>query len=108
MFTDDVFGFKKLEDGKWEVRTFSFYRMCRYSFKQKFFHRIIKGQYKQRLKIIHVVCNVAGLAFLAYCKTLYKHHNPIANTYFLTMCVLLFLYISITNFLTNYYVRKSN
>ena len=108
MFTDEIFGFKKLEDGKWEIKTFSFYRMCRYGMKSRFQISIVSEKYKKYLKLIHVVLTLIMIYCVSQGKTLHRQHNVEENKFWLIFFILFLIYFPLINFLTTYYVHKSN
>ena len=110
MFTDEIFGFKKLEDGKWEVKTFSFYRMCRYGMKEGIYKCIILERYKKIVKYTHTSYELMCLPLLLVCGG--RCHGVECNNncdqIYLIFLISLILYLMLINFLTNYYVHKSN
>jgi hypothetical protein len=107
MFSDKIFGFKKLEEDKWEVKTFSFYRLFRYGMKNRFSISILPEKYKRYLKVVHTIFGLCAFALIPYGKTLHRSHDPKSSKIDIVIVIISCIYLPFINLLTKYYVRKS-
>lgn len=103
MFTDEIFGFKKLEDGRYEVKTFSILKSLRHGVKKSIYNCVLLKKYKMIIQILYVLMN----AVMCFVMLFGGRHRDNFDKFSLIFILIIILFILITNLLIPYYANKS-